>query len=203
MSSSIIRHFEPADTDACYEICLRTGDLGADASRLHSDPRLLGEIWVGPYLARWPDFAFVLEDGLGVAGYIVGAPDTATHEEWLEHEWFPRLRDRYPLDKFAADSADGECVRHLHHPPTTTETIAAEYPAHLHIDLLPRTQGQGAGRRLIERFLRACHDAGVGAVHLGCGPDNPGALAFYQRLGFSDLSHGVVWGRATELTDPT
>lgn len=28
------------------------------------------------------------------------------------------------------------------------EQYAAEYPAHLHIDLLPQAQGQGAGRRL-------------------------------------------------------
>ena len=62
MSSPSIRPFRPRDTDACYEICLRTGDAGGDASRLHTDPRVLGEVWMAPYLSYAPDLSFVIED---------------------------------------------------------------------------------------------------------------------------------------------
>jgi len=41
----VIRPVSQADLDALYEICLRTGDAGEDATHLYSDPRLLGEIY--------------------------------------------------------------------------------------------------------------------------------------------------------------
>ena len=90
---------------------------GRDASGLYTDPRLIGEVWVGPYLERWPQHAFVLVDEIGIGGYIVGAPDTAEHEQWLEREWLPPLRVRYPIDAFPAGTADAAVVRMLHHPP--------------------------------------------------------------------------------------
>jgi ribosomal protein S18 acetylase RimI-like enzyme len=192
-----IRPFAPADTDACYDICLRTGDLGGGAAYLYSDPRILGEIYVGPYIERWPECAFVVEDELGVAGYIVGTPDTVEHERWQEAQWWPALRERYPVGSFPEGSADEKCVAHIHHPPTTDPAITADYPAHLHIDLLARTQGRGYGRQLMYRFFDAAAAAGAPAVHLEVSPRNTGAVAFYQRLDFTALDSGSMWGRPT------
>jgi ribosomal protein S18 acetylase RimI-like enzyme len=198
MSEPVIRPATPEDVDACYEICLRTGDHGADATALHTDPRLIGEIWVGPYLERWPQHAFVAADGSTVGGYIVGAPDTVEHERWLEQEWWPALRLRYPLDAFPAGTADAECVRLMHDPHTTPEQLASGWPAHLHIDLLPGMQGRGHGRALMNAFFASLRSAGVEAVHVGVSSANPGAIAFYRRLGFRDLHGGTVWGRSTD-----
>ena len=39
-------------------------------------PHLLGRRWVGPYCALSPTLAFVLEDDLGVCGYVLGALNT-------------------------------------------------------------------------------------------------------------------------------
>ena len=39
---------------------------------------------------------------------------------------------------------------------------------------------------------------GAPAIHLGCSPENTNAIAFYQRLGFEDLSGGFLWGRSTD-----
>jgi len=198
MSETRVRQFTPGDIDACYEICLRTGDHGADATALHSDPRLLGEIWVGPYLQRWPQHAFVVADEETVGGYIVGAPDTVEHERWLEREWLPPLRLRYPQDAFPAGTADADCVRLLHNPPPTPERLSSAYPAHLHIDLLPGMQRRGYGRALMNAFLASLRSAGVEAVHVGVSSANSGAIAFYRRLGFRNLHDGTVWGRSTE-----
>ncbi|MES1169890.1 MAG: GNAT family N-acetyltransferase, partial [Leifsonia sp.] len=63
----------------------------------------------------------------------------------------------------------------------------ADYPAHLHIDLLPEAQGQGLGRRLIETLLDELAAAGATGVHLDMDPANTGAGAFYARLGFTRL----------------
>ncbi len=51
------------------------------------------------------------------------------------------------------------------------EPNAAEYPAHLHIDLLPETQGQGLGRGLMETLFAELTRRGVRGLHLGIDPD--------------------------------
>ena len=75
-----LRPFEPGDLEALYAISLLTGDAGGDAAHLHDDPRLIGEIYSAPYAMVEPSWAFVAEDDLGVAGYVVGAPDTRAFE---------------------------------------------------------------------------------------------------------------------------
>src|SRR5699024_8418500 len=64
---------------------------------------------------------------------------------------------------------------------------AAEYPAHLHIDLLPETQGAGLGRRLIETLVDELTTREVPGLHLGVDPRNTSAASFYDRLGFVRL----------------
>lgn len=138
-----LRGYRPADLDAMYDICLKTGDSGDDATGIYTDPRLLGEVFVGPYAAFEPDLAFVVEDDEGVGGYVIGARDTRGFEQSCEREWWPALRERYPENAFPADGRDAKIVRLIHHPGAAAEHIVRDYPSHLHIDLLPRTQGRG------------------------------------------------------------
>ena len=198
MTEVKLRPFEPTDTDACYEICLLTADNGGDASPLHSDERIVGEVWVGPYLVRHPECAVVLEDDEGVGGYIVGAPDTAAYDDWVDSEWFVPLRERYPLGMFPDGTADTACVNLIHTPPRMPPEVIEAYPAHLHIDLLPRLQGRGFGRAMMAALFDRVRAAGAPAIHLGCSPENTNAIAFYQHLGFEDLMAGFLWGRSTD-----
>jgi len=155
-------------------------------------------VWVAPYLARHPECAVVLEDDEGVGGYIVGAPDTAAYDDWVDREWFVPLRDRYPRGSFPEGTADAACVNLIHAPPRMPPEIVAAYPAHLHIDMLPRLQGRGFGRAMMTAVFDRVRTAGATAIHLGCSPENTNAIAFYQRLGFEDLMGGFLWGRSTE-----
>ncbi|MFT5203707.1 MAG: ribosomal protein S18 acetylase RimI-like enzyme [Candidatus Aldehydirespiratoraceae bacterium] len=193
-----LRPFEPSDTDTCYSICLLTADNGGDATELHADPRIVGEVWVAPYLTRHPECAFVVEDEEGVGGYVVGAPFTDDYDDWADQEWFVPLREKYPLGSFPDDTADGVCVNLMHNPLRMPAETVAAYPAHLHIDLLPRLQGGGFGRQLMDALFASCRAAGSPAIHLGCSPANTNAIAFYQHLGFEDLMGGFLWGRSTE-----
>lgn len=76
-----IRPASPADLDACYEISLATAFEGGDASHLYADRRLMGHIYVAPYLLLAPTLAFVVEDRCGVAGFAVGTADTVAWEQ--------------------------------------------------------------------------------------------------------------------------
>ena len=75
-----IRPFRPGDADAVYDVCLRTGERGGDATGL-VDRDLIGDVWAGPYLAYAPELAFVAEDPAGrVVGYVLGVRDTRGFE---------------------------------------------------------------------------------------------------------------------------
>lgn len=181
-----IRPYQPQDLADLYRICLLTGDSGEDASGLYRDPDLLGHYYAAPYPAFEPNLTLILADGAGACGYMLGTSDSGAYGRWLESEWLPPLRQKYPLPPEDDTSRDARMIRLLHRgyqPPAFVE----EYPAHLHIDLLPRAQGRGQGRALTEAFLQLLRERGVGGVHLGLGIRNQRALAFYERLGFTRL----------------
>ena len=187
-----IRPYRPGDLDDLYRICLLTADNGEDATSLYPDPRLPGHVFAAPYGVCEPSLAFVAEDAAGVGGYIVGARDSQDFERRLERDWWPRLRGSYPVP--AADAPRQELSReqraasYIHHPLSTPDELNARYPSHLHIDLLPRLQGRGMGRGLINTFTAALRDQGSPGVHLYVSRGNPRAIEFYRHVGFTDLT---------------
>jgi ribosomal protein S18 acetylase RimI-like enzyme len=184
-----LRGYREGDLPDMYRVCLLTGDAGRDASTLYRDPDLLAHVYCGPYPTADPALSLVVVDGEGVAGYLVGTADSTGFAAWEELHWWPALRARYPLGPDDG-SADHVLVEHLHHPPH--EEPPAGFPAHLHIDLLPRLQGQGWGRRLIEGFADALAERGVPGMHLRVDPRNTAAIAFYDRLGFTPGEGGAL-----------
>ena len=196
-----IRQYRPADLEALYDICIRTGDAGADATELYRDPRILPDIFTGPYLALEPELAFVLaEDGTDrPLGYVIGTADTPRFVAGYRRHWLPTVAARYP-EGSGGTGLEVERVHSLHHPEWMLEKQLADYPAHLHIDLLPEAQGRGAGRALMSGFLAALRAADVSRVHLGMSAANTGARAFYDRLGFHEIagdSWSTLLGRST------
>ncbi|MCS5736289.1 GNAT family N-acetyltransferase [Herbiconiux daphne] len=195
-----IRRLDPtraSDRAAVLDICVKTGDAGADATGLHADPRVLTDRWAAPYVDLEPAWAWlatlpappvgaapstaavpgdtaaeasaVVDDEI-VVGYVIGTPDT---------ESFAARFAAWP-----SSLSEAERARHA-------ELLRApglhDYPAHLHIDILPIAQARGVGRQLVQTFLDALVAAGVPGVHLGVDPRNTAALAFYPRLGFTQL----------------
>lgn len=193
---TVVRPYRPSDLPALYDICLKTGDNGADGTHLYEDHRIIGEIFAAPYAALEPAHAFVAEDDEGVAGYILGAPDTRAFEARLEADWWPALRARYadttsvPSWQRTREQWD---AYYIHHPPANPQAVVDAAPAHLHIDLLPRLQGQGMGRQLMDAFLATVG----GRAHLGCQAPNVRAQRFYDAYGFRRLEgvppKSVVW----------
>ena len=181
-----IRPLRSSDRDALYDICLKTGDAGADATALYRDPKLLGHLYAGSYAALEPESAFVVEDGEGLGGYIVGAYDTHAFETRAEHEWWPALRERYS-DPEALPEAERHLALSIHKPWRTPRRITEPYPSHLHINLLPRLQGGGCGRLLMNTWLAAMRERGSPGAHLGVGMRNERAVRFYLAYGFAEF----------------
>ncbi len=181
-----IRAYRPEDRDALYEVCLRTGDAGQDATALTGDPTLLGEIYVGPYLAAEPELALVAELDGTVAGYALGALDTVAFEAWCEAHWWRSARARHPAPP-TPRPYDREQYAVLVEPRLLRHPDLPGYPSHLHIDLLAPLRGSGVGRRMMHELFALLAARGSPGVHLGVDIRNVGAQRFYDRLGFEVL----------------
>jgi ribosomal protein S18 acetylase RimI-like enzyme len=182
-----IRPYQPTDLERLYEICLRTGDAGRDATELVVDPRLFGEIYAAPYAVLEPEHALVVDDGSGTAvGYALAALDTRGFEARCETSWWPPLRARHPRGSGGND-LDELLVAILHERHLAADSVVQTHPSHLHIDLLPVAQGRGWGRRLMEALQDLLREDGSTGVHLGVSNRNQRALGFYRHLGYEEL----------------
>lgn len=184
-----LRSYEPADLGALYDICLKTGDAGQDATALYAEPTLIGSIYSAPYGVLEPDLTVLAVDELGVAGYIVGAADTRDFAARQEREWWPALREQHKEPALPADSwtPDQQRIHSIHHPSMAPADIVDAYPAHIHMNLLPRLQGAGMGTALLKAWLERAKGAGVRAIHLGASQSNTRGCAFWQSRGFEPL----------------
>jgi ribosomal protein S18 acetylase RimI-like enzyme len=200
MDELSIRRAVLSDIPYLYEICLKTGENGKDASDLYFDQYLLGHYYAAPYLVFPAGICFVVESERRPQGYIIAAPDTAAFSQWMEEQWLPPLRKRYekpfPVALIRSEK-EGHIIELLHNCQFPIEKDArpwlADYPAHLHIDLLPNLQGKGMGRVLMDTLFTELEHQGVPGLHLGVGASNTGAVAFYRKIGFSVLEEHK-WG---------
>lgn len=191
MPDFTLRDARPADEAGAYHVCLKTGDFGADGEPFYrEDPDALGRIFVGPYLAYEPEFALILEDAQGICGYTLGALDSRTFYDRYEREWRPRLCAQFPLPTGDPSAWTRSQMVHswYHQPDYFCPEPYADYPAHLHIDLLERAQGHGFGRRMMEQVMDRLRQRGVPGAHLGVAMRNRRAFGFYDRLGFRELA---------------
>jgi ribosomal protein S18 acetylase RimI-like enzyme len=181
-----IRQYRPSDRSDIHDVCVRTGATGLDATGLYSSDDLLPDVYALPYVDSEPELAFVVDNGERVVGYVIATADTRAFARWFSDIWWPSVAAKYA----GASGSDAETatVTAAGDPDRMIIPEVDDYPAHLHIDLLPEVQGQGLGRQLVDRLRDALAERGVRGLHLTMGADNANAGAFYRRLGFTELA---------------
>lgn len=186
-SPARIRPFRQQDLPALYDIALRTGAGGEDATGRVRDEALIGDLFVGPYALLEPELVLVAEgEDNEVVGYVAATDDSSAFEARCEGLWWPRLRERLvdpPPCQRASWGLD-EHGAHLAHHPVAAGDVAIRYPANLHMNLLPGARGQGLGAHLFADVCDLLQARGAPGVHVRVGPDNVRAIAFYRALGF-------------------
>ncbi|MCP4325033.1 MAG: GNAT family N-acetyltransferase [Alteromonadales bacterium] len=178
-----IRPYCANDLSAIYKICLQTADGGKDASHLFNIKELIGDYYAAPYAVLEPEVCFVVFFNNEACGYIVGCRSSQNFSEQCETDWFPVLRDKYPLNSNSISPLNEHLIE-LIHDGYKPRPEFKEYPAHLHINLLSNTQGHGLGGKLIKTFIDNLKKLKVSGVHLEVSSDNYGAIAFYEKVGF-------------------
>lgn len=180
------------DWSRIREICVATGAAGRPITATRAP--FFGEFWVGPYqniLAQW---TYVAEDRGRVVGYLTGCPDTQAFERRRRWLFALPLFIKTALHGYGSTSDTRRFLRRaLGFEPEpnsffslkTRTQLLRDYPAHLHINLEDASvRGQGAGRKLIERFFEDLKRASIRGVHVHCGE---GPVPFYLKLGFIEL----------------
>lgn len=205
MNDITIRHTALPDIPYLYEICLKTGDAGKDASALFYDPYLIGQYYAAPYLIYPEGICFVAEYKHRPQGYILAAPDTLAFYQWLEEIWLPPLRKQYPrpfTHEILRSKKEEKILETIHRSHVSADEkelcLIKDYPAHLHIDMLPAIQGKGMGRALMNTLCKELAQQHIPGVHLGVANNNPNAIAFYRKTGFSVYSE-EEWGYVMTL----
>ena len=185
----IIRQAKISDMDDLYDICIRTGNYGEDARNLYNNHEALGIYYVGPYVAFEQDLAFVLEDKIGICGYVLGTKDTKIFFKKMTEEWLPKYQKRFPMPDGDPEERDMDqkIVALIHNPRVSIPDSLNNFPAHLHIDLLPRARKKGNGRRMIETLHEKLQVLGIKGVFLDVGINNLNAQSFYEKIGYKKL----------------
>ncbi len=185
-----------ADAERLAHICLVTGAAGSDATGLFSNDATLADVYATPYVRGPGCFALVWDADGEATGYVVGTTDTVAFQQWFVDDWWPQRAALHP----PRTAGDAWLLPSASDPRRMLVPQVAEYPAHLHIDLLPSQQRKGAGRQLIDAAVAHVRDSGVAGVHLVAERVNHAAQAFYPRVGFIPVAEDettVTFGRLT------
>lgn len=196
-----IRDYKETDLPYLYEICLKTGDNGKDASELYNDPYVLGQYYAAPYAFFEKDCVLILEGTYhGIQrplGYILGTSDTINYTDWFNRHWRPAAQGLYGGTEGCKSPAE-QATRKLFVRDLICPPWAETYPGHIHIDLLPQAQGGGWGRKLMDALSERFAEKGCRGFHLGVSGTNTGAIAFYRRYGMTEIAvekWGLVFGK--------
>ncbi|MGG1518201.1 GNAT family N-acetyltransferase [Paenibacillus oryzisoli] len=158
-----------------------------------ADHELLALRWIRQFLITEPQNGYVLEHTASskAVGYITCASDTIAYENEFENTYLPKLKVRYEeLEKqsFAYLEENRKLLFFRRNQDIGFD--ATEYPAHLHINILPEYQRSGYGRLLLSAYEENLRSRGVRGYHLGTGANNLKGISFYTKHGL-ELLHTV------------
>ncbi len=161
--------YEPSHRDELRAVCIEQASERARTEEAYGQFTLL--MYCDPYLEN--GIAYMLVDDEGVArGYTLAAEDARA---WRES--FEPYRERIE----ALGPEFGPRVKEEH---DFYDTVYAQYPAHLHIDISEAFTGGGGGRALMETLLARLRADGVKGVIFGVRASNERAVGFYEHMGF-------------------
>ncbi|KAF3926044.1 hypothetical protein ABW20_dc0108736 [Dactylellina cionopaga] len=206
-SKGFVRLADPEkDADALFEVCKKT--VGP-ALRTGVPNQIAPYIWNVPYLRLHPEYCFVVDDGDGIAvGYVICAPNIPLFVERYKEEYIPILESLDPILKKPAMNPPADwskdltlgVLQCLYSPEgmlmPVCPRVVEEYPAHLHIDILPAFQRKGFGTKLMEALWAKLREANVPGVHLAMEGGNVDAEKFYMAIGYNRFDEVIDGGKS-------
>ncbi len=167
-----IRKYNDADFSDVQFVCLNSEGEPPEKEMCE----FVLHIFCDYYLENEGENCFVLShDGKSV-GYVICAENYDDFEVLYENKYIPQIMHMSEgLVNWANEAYEFQ------------KKFKDEYPAHLHIDILPKYQRCGWGSKLINILVEHLKEKGVKGVMLSTGVDNKNACSFYKKYGFKEL----------------
>lgn len=169
-----IRPYEPKDFDDVRFICLNSeGPCDLNEAERH----YILTTYCDYYIEREPQNCFVAaDDNDRAVGYVLCAADYDPYRTVFLAEYLPRIPAQHLQMRFGARGST-----------VLQNKYKAEYPAHLHIDVLPEYQRGGLGSKMVDALRARLRETGAPGVMLTVGTGNKVGRSFYEKYGFTFL----------------
>jgi ribosomal protein S18 acetylase RimI-like enzyme len=190
----LIRTARLEDEPDLIEICHITGNTRVE-------PYLFGLRWCLDYLWHDTENCFVAVDlrTNEVVGYIIGTLDSVAQVKRFNAVMLPRIKRHFKhiRNKTIHDFSFYLTNRFINQG-ALNESFA-EYPAHLHINLLPEYQRGGIGGQLLSAYEDNLREKHIPGYHLGVAASNQGGISFYRKQGLDQLQNITKFGKPLAL----
>lgn len=179
-----IRKYKEKDFENFRKICI---DTAPNSSKLsEKKKKTLTLTYAEYYCEREGDLCFALaDDNDNAVGYILGARDNKKYEKQF-------LKYVMKIAKISPSAAVSSYFGSKIYKPYYND-----YPAHLHIDILPDYQHSGYGTQLMDALKNEMKSRNISGVMLCVGSNNENAIKFYKKNGFEvlkNLAGGIMMG---------
>ncbi|MFH5211159.1 GNAT family N-acetyltransferase [Antrihabitans sp. NCIMB 15449] len=194
MTETVVRSFRHDDRVPLRQLFDRAGaDSPVDQLWGHRDSE--AAVYLDPYMDTEPESLLVAHGDGRLVGYLTGCVDSSrfpTESERIdraikEH----RLMRRPSVLRFFLRSLRDLALARLRHEESMGDGFTdPRWPAHLHIAVLAEFRGTGVAEQLMTHWLTRLDEARVPGCHLQTTVDNPRAIRFFERMGFT--RHGAT-----------
>lgn len=169
-----IRPYEKKDKEDVHFICLNSEGHCKSSER---GINFSLAVYCDYYLEKEPENCFVAaEENDKAIGYIICSEDFDVFKKRFVAEYYTRIK-KWEFRR--RKSALRSIIPH--------EKYKDEYPAHLHIDILPEYQRMGLGHKMTDVLLAHLRGKGIKGIMLTTWIKNMKGRGFYDKYGFTLL----------------
>ncbi len=179
-----IRPYKAKDKENVHFVCLNSDGPCKSSER---GINFALAVYCDYYIENEPENCFVAADENDKAiGYIISTENFDKFKEIYISDYYTRIKKwEYRRRKSALRSI----IPH--------EKYKEDYPAHLHIDILPEYQRMGLGHKLTDALLEQLKSKDVKGIMLTTWIKNEKGRGFYDKYGFTlleEMKNCAVYG---------
>jgi ribosomal protein S18 acetylase RimI-like enzyme len=210
MENIKIRECSLDDLTAISDICYKTGFMGEDltGSGRFNDRTLFSYLFCLYYPLYEIDNCFIAFDvnKNKIIGYILGSRNTLEQEKRFMWKMVPKIALRmctYTIFFYPGSFRAVLLFMRNLELKDIEKTVYMEYPAHLHMNILPEYQKRGVGSMLLDTFEDHMSDKKVSGIHIWTSNKNVKAVPFYSKHGYEIIyeRENKVWNGIEEYKD--
>ncbi len=179
-----VRPYEEKDKENVRFVCLNSEGPCKSSKRARE---FTLSVYCDYYIENEPENCFVAADENGTAvGYVICTEDFDIFKEKFVNGYYTRL-GKWEFRR--RKSALRSIIPH--------EKYKQNYPAHLHIDVLPEYQRTGLGHRMTDALLEHLRSKNVKGIMLTTWIKNEKGRGFYEKYGFTlleEMKNCAVYG---------